>query len=106
MGRAIRYNLNQWDVLIRFLEDAKVRLDNNISEAALRIIALGRDNFRWVGHDESGENLAILQTIVATCIANDINPQDYITDVLLRLQTHPASQIDDLLPMNWQPAAA
>jgi hypothetical protein len=57
----------------------------------------------WVGHDESGENLAILQTIVATCVANDMNPQDYIEDVLLRVQTHPDSEIDDLLPINWEP---
>lgn len=105
-GRAIRYTINQWDYLTRFLKDAKVRLDNNISEGALRIIALGRDNFRWVGHDESGHNLAILQTIVATCVANGVNPQDYITDVLLRVQTHPASRIDELLPMNWTPRSA
>ena len=105
-GRAIRYTLNQWEYLIRFLSDAKLRLDNNISEGALRIIALGRDNFRWVGHDESGHNLAILQTIVATCVANDVNPQDYIADVLLRVQTHPASRIDELLPMNWTPPSA
>ena len=105
-GRAIRYTLNQWEYLIRFLSDAKLRLDNNISEGALRIIALGRDNFRWVGHDESVHNLAILQTIVATCVANDVNPQDYIADVLLRVQTHPASRIDELLPMNWTPPSA
>ena len=49
-----------------------------------------------MGHDESGNNL------VATCVANDINPQDYIAELLLRVQTHPASQIDELLPMNWQ----
>ena len=103
MGRAIRYTLNQWETLIKFVSDPSLRLDNNISEAALRIIALGRDNFRWVGHDESGHNLAVLQTIVATCIANGVNPQDYITDVLLRVQTHPASRIDELLPMNWTP---
>lgn len=103
MGRAIRYTLNQWETLTKFVSDPKLRLDNNISEAALRIIALGRDNFRWVGHDESGHNLAVLQTIVATCIANGVNPQDYITDVLIRVQSHPASRIDELLPMNWKP---
>jgi len=105
MGRAIRYTLNQWSFVTKFLRDPKLRLDNNISEAALRIIALGRDNFRWVGHNASGKNLAILQTIVATCVANDVNPQDYIQDVLIRMHTHPASQIDELLPMNWQPTA-
>ena len=103
MGNAIRYTLNQWDFVTRFLKDSKVRLDNNISEGALRIIALGRDSFRWVGNDDSGKNLAVLQTIVATCIANDVNPQDYIEDVLLRVETHPDSKIDELLPMNWRP---
>ena len=101
MGRAIRYTLNQWEYLTRYIADPKVRLDNNISEGALRIIALGRDNFRWVGHDQAGENLAILQTIVATCVASDVNPQDYIADVLMRVGHHPASLIDELLPMNW-----
>lgn len=106
MGRAIRYTLNQWETLTKFIADPALRLDNNISEAALRIIALGRDNFRWVGHDVSGHNLAVLQTIVATCVANDVNPQDYIADVLVRVQTHPASRIDELLPMNWVPASS
>jgi transposase len=101
MGKAIGYTLRQWSRLEKFLDDPKLRLDNNISEGALRIIALGRDNFRWVGHDEAGENLAILQTIVATCVANGINPQDYIADVLIRMQTHPASELDALLPTNW-----
>jgi len=105
MGKAIRYTLNQWEFVTRFLEDPKLSLDNNVSERALRIIALGRKSFRWVGNDDSGENLAVLQTIVATCIANDVNPQDYIEDVLLRVQTHPNSKIDELLPMNWRSAA-
>ena len=26
---------------------------------------------------------------------------DYLTDVLVRVATHPASKIDQLLPMNW-----
>ena len=105
MGKAIRYTLNQWKYVTRFLDDPKLRLDNSVSEAALRIIALDRDNFRWVGHDDSGDNLAILQTIVATCVANDVNPQDYIEDVLLRVLTHPDSKIDELPPMNWVPVA-
>jgi len=103
LGKAIRYTLNQWDTLILFTSDVTLRLDNNISEGALRVIALGRDNFRWVGNNAAGQNLAVLQTIVATCIANDVNPMEYIADVLIRVQTHPASRIDELLPMNWQP---
>ena len=79
-------------------------LVNNIAENALRIFALGRNNFLWVGHDEAGQNLAILQTIVSTCRLHGVNPYDYIKEVLIRIQTHPASKIENLLPMNWQVA--
>jgi len=105
MGKAVRYALNQWDTLVKFLDDPKIRLDNNVSESALRIVALGRDNFRWVGHNQAGENLAVLQTLVSTCTASGVNPEDYLADVLLRVDTHPANRIDELLPMNWTPAA-
>ncbi len=78
-------------------------VDNNISERHLRLIALGRKNFLFVGHDQAGENLTVLQSLVASCIANKVNPQDYLTDVLMRIQDHPQSAIDDLLPDQWRP---
>jgi transposase len=86
-----------------FLEDPKVGIDNNVSERALRIIALGRKNFLFAGNDPAAENLAVLQTLVTTCEANGVNPQDYLADVLIRIQTHPQSRIDELLPQNWKP---
>ena len=46
----------------------------------------------------------MLQTVVHTCVANGVNPQEYLTDVLIRLASHPADAIDELLPMNWTPA--
>lgn len=102
LGVALKYLINQRETLERFLDDPKIRLDNNIAEQHLRLIALGRKNFLFVGHDEAGRNLAILQTLVSTCIANGVNPQDYLTDVLIRIQTHPQSGIDELLPWNWR----
>ena len=86
-----------------FLTDPNIALDNNVSERQLRLIALGRKNYLFVGHDVAGQNLAILQTFVATCVANDVNPQEYLTDVLIRIQTHPQSKIDELLPHKWKP---
>ena len=103
LGKAVRYVLNQWEALTRFLDDPLLPLDNNVAERALRIIALGRNSFRWVGHDVAGENLAILQTIVATCLLHSVNPYDYLYEVLLRLSNgHPASKIAELAPWNWQ----
>jgi hypothetical protein len=67
------------------------------------VAALGRKNFLFVSHDEAGENLAGLYSLIATCEANGVNPLDYFADVLLRVRTHPASRIDELLPHNWTP---
>jgi transposase len=103
MGDAIRYALNQWEALTLFLTDARLPLDNNLSERSLRVCALGRKNFLFVGTDGAGENLAGLYSLIATCEVNGVNPVEYLADVVLRVQTHPASRIDELLPHNWTP---
>ena len=102
MGEALRYAINNWKSLTVFLGDEHVPIDNNASERSLRVAALGRKNFLFVGHDEAGRNIAALYTLVATCEANDVNPVAYLEDVLIRIQTHPAAQIDELLPTNWK----
>jgi transposase len=48
MGQAISYARNRGDTLTRFLDDVRIPLDNNASERALRIVALGRRNFLFV----------------------------------------------------------
>jgi transposase len=106
MARAVNYLLNNHRALTRFLTDARVPADNNRSEAALRVVALGRKNFLYVGNEDAGENIAGLYSLVATCIAYGKNPIEYLTDVLVRISSHPQSRIDELLPDAWQPAAA
>ena len=100
-GGAVRYAGRQWVALTRFLGNPSLPLDNNVAERALRVAALGRKNFLFVGSDEGGENLASLYTLIATCEANRINPFRYLRDLLIRVQTHPQSQLDDLLPIRW-----
>ena len=103
MGTAVRYALNNWTELTRFLDEARLPPDNNRSESALRIVALGRKNFLFVGHEEAGQNLAGLYSLVATCEANGVEPISYLTDVLGRVRSHPAKQLDELLPHKWRP---
>ncbi|MFY2558397.1 IS66 family transposase [Corallococcus terminator] len=102
LGLAISYAMKQWDALSRFVEDERLPLDNNRSEAALRKAALGRKNFLFVGHEAAGENLAGLYALVATCEANGVNPEGYLADVLLRVQAHPNSRIGELLSHEWK----
>jgi transposase len=101
LGKAVGYIIRNRKPLTRFLYVAKLPLDNNRSESALRRVALGRKNYLFVGHEEAGENIAGLFTIVASCATNGVNPVDYITDVLQRVSHHPASDIDAILPDRW-----
>lgn len=101
MGKAIGYSLKNWQALTRFITNVEIPPDNNRSERSLRVVALGRKNFLFAGHKEAGENLAALYTVVATCIAHELDPLAYLTDVLMRLDSTSADRIDELLPQNW-----
>jgi transposase len=104
LGKAARYALNNWRELMAVMLDVHVRLDNNIAEGALRIIALGRKNFLFVGNVDGGSNLAILQSIVATCKLHKVNPFEYIIDVLPKLESidpQDTHHLDQLLPWEW-----
>jgi transposase len=103
MGRALRYILRNFRELGCFLRFASIPPDNNIAEAALRRVALGRKNFLFVGGEAAGHDLAALYTLVASCEKHAVNPIDYITDVLTRVHSHPARDIASLLPHRWKP---
>jgi transposase len=108
IATAIRYGLNQWRELGRFLDDARVPLDNNASERSLRRVALGRKNYLFVGDVDAGMSIAGLYTLVATCEARGVNPFAYLSDVIPRIQDHPKRRLDELLPGPWsraQPSA-
>ncbi len=98
--------MKRWTDLGRFLEDGRVPLDNNASERALRPIALGWKNYLFVGDLAAGANIAGLYTIIATCEARGINPFAYLSDVLTRVQDHPAKRLHELLPATWEPRPA
>lgn len=47
---------------------------------------------------------AALYSLTETATLNGLDPQLYLTDVLIRIADHPARQIVGLLPLHWQPA--
>lgn len=100
-GRAVRHALRNWRAITLYLRDTRIPIDNNPSERALRVVALGRKNFLFVGDVEAGSNLTVLYSLVASCEEAGVNPHAYLADVLMRVQTHPARAIDELLPDQW-----
>jgi len=104
IGQAITYAVNQWKALCVYTTDGELSIDNNISERALRRIAVGRANWTFLGSDTGGHTAAVLFTLVATCERHRVNPFEYLRDVLTRIAAHPMNQLVDLLPNRWQPA--
>ena len=104
---AIRYALNHWDGLGRFLDDGRIELDNNSVERAIRPIKLSKKNALFAGSDEGGANWAHIASLVETCKLNGVNPQIYLTDLLTRLvHGWPQTRIDELMPWMWATAKA
>ena len=68
-------------------------------------IAEARNHLTVLVHDvERGASISGLYSLVATCEARQINPFDYRADVLARVQDHPKSAVDELLPGAWAAA--
>ncbi len=104
IAKAIQYSLNRWTALTRFLDEGRLCISNNAAERALRGIAIGRHNWTFAGSDEGGRRAAAIYTLIETAKLNDVDPQAWLTDILARLQDHPAKRIDELLPWNWKRA--
>jgi hypothetical protein len=64
-------------------------------------VAVGRHNWTFAGSD-GGRRAAAIYTLIETAKLNDIDPQAWLTDVLARLQDHPAKRINELPPWNWK----
>jgi transposase len=102
LAKAMRYALNRWDSFALFLDDARVAIDNNAAERAIKPIVLGRKNFLFAGSDAGGEILAEAMTVIETAKLSGLNPEAYLTDILGRIRTHDPRRLDDLLPWNWK----
>jgi hypothetical protein len=63
---------------------------------------LGRRNWTFLGSDTGGDRAAVFYTIIQSCRLNGVNPEAYLTDIIRRIDTHPASRLDALLPWNWR----
>ncbi|WP_322995375.1 IS66 family transposase [Castellaniella sp.] len=104
IARALDYSLKRWVALTRYLDDARLPIDNNLIERTIRPIAIGRSNWLFAGSLRAGIRAAAVMSLIQSARLNGHDPYAYLADVLTRLPTHPNSRIEDLLPHSWQPA--
>ena len=102
-AKALDYSLKRWLALTRYLDDGAVPIDNNQVENQIRPWALGRLNWLFAGSLRSGKRAAAIMSLIQSARVNGHDPYAYLKDVLTRLPTQRASEIDHLLPHIWQP---
>lgn len=101
LGEAIRYTLNEWPKLIRYLESYYLTPDNNVSERAIRPFVIGRRNWLFSGSPEGAESSCAMYSLIETAKANGLNPDDYLLKVFERAPLIKTSEEwEGLLPWN------
>jgi transposase len=99
LGQGLGYLDRQWRRLLLFMSDGNIEATNNRRERELRRLILGRKNWLFTWLDEGAQRTADILSIVATCIAHDINPRAYLHRVTASIvQGWPQAKIRDLLP--------
>ena len=104
-AKAIDYSLNRWAALVRYLDDARLPIDNNHDEQQIRPWATGRKNWLFAGTLAAGQRAAAIVSLIQSAKLNGHDPYVYLKDVLEHLPTQRDSQIDALLPHRWTAAA-
>jgi transposase len=102
IAEAIGYSLNRWEQLCYYTTDGKLNPDNNPVERSIRPVALGRKNYLFAGSHEAAKRTAMIYSLLATCKANNINPYDWLKDVLGKINSWPINKVHELLPHNWK----
>lgn len=103
--KAIDYSLKRWAALTHFVGDGDVPISNNWVENHIRPIALGRSNWLFAGSLRAGQRAAAIMSLLHSARINGHEPYAYLKDVLERLPTQPASQVEELLPHRWKPVS-
>jgi len=98
---AFGYVVRQRAALRRYLDDGRLRIDNNASERELRRISVGRKAWLFVGSDDHAQAAANLFSLIASCRLHDLDPEAYLRDLIRVLPHWPNDRYLELAPRYW-----
>jgi transposase len=98
IGKAISYTYNIYPRLVRYVIDGRYKIDNNGVENGVRPLALGRKNYMFCGNHEAAKRTAIIYSLLGTCKINNVNPPEWLSDVLNRIPDCKMNDLHKLLP--------
>ncbi len=107
VASAFGYAIRQRDALRRFLDDGRLRLDNNAAERALRSsIAVGRKAWLFFGSGDHAQAAANIFSLIASCQLHGLDVESYLTDIIRALPYWPRDRYLELAPRYWRATRA
>jgi transposase len=103
LGTAVTYGLNQWENLVRFLEDGRIELHNNRAERSIKPFVIGRKNWLFANTPKGARASATIYSIIETAKENRLNPYAYLNhlfEILPNLASRDDATLEELLPWN------
>ena len=104
IGKAVAYAYSRWDNMMHVLDDGRLLLDNNLAENEIRPLTLGRKNYLFCGNHEAAGNMCVITSLLSTCRNHDVNPREYLGDVIARMpymEKASKEELIGLLPHRW-----
>jgi transposase len=100
--KALQYSIKRRKELMRYTEDGQLHIDNNPVENKIRPTVIGKKNYLFMGSHDAAQRSAMIYSLLISCKANNINPEEWIEDVLLRINGTKKSDLIHLLPNRWK----
>ena len=97
--KAVRYAVNEWEAVSRYVQNGKAEIDNNTAERMMKPICMGRKNYLFCGSELGARNASMLYSIIETCKMNGLRPVKYIAEILTKLTAGETNYMS-LLPIN------
>lgn len=95
IGKAIAYSFERWDKLSIYATSGRLEIDNNLIENQIRPVAIGRKNYLFAGSHEAARRHAMIYSFIATCKLKGVDPENWLFDVLSRIQDHKVSRLHE-----------
>lgn len=101
VASAFGYAIRQREALRRFLDDGRLRLENNSAERELRSIATGRRSWLFMGSDDHAQAAANIFSLVASCRLHDLDVETYFAEIIRVMPYWPRDRYLELAPKYW-----
>lgn len=98
---ALGYAVRQEVGLRGFLRDGRLRMDNNLSEAALKLVCTGRRNWLFFGSNDHAAAAANLFSLIASCQLHNLDPERYLAELIHVMPLWPRDRYLELAPAYW-----